>query len=274
MVVTNNNSEHTPNNKELSIQISLNGLSFCILQSETNTISFLKNFSFDKKQSPFETLNQLKSIFETEDQLNDNFTSICVIHVNELSVLVPKPLFSEAALADYLKFNTKILKSDFITYDNIPCNDSVNVYVPYVNINNYIYDKFGTFTFKHFSTVLVEQILLIEKNSETQKVYAHMASNHFEIVIVNKGSLLLYNTFEYSTSEDFIYYLLFAAEQLGLNPEVCELVFLGDIVKDDAIYTIAYKYIRHVSFGNRFDNYKYLTAPKTNYSDFTLIKSF
>tara|TARA_R110002049_G_scaffold309155_1_gene517702 strand:- start:18922 stop:19740 length:819 start_codon:yes stop_codon:yes gene_type:complete len=260
--------------KELSIQISLSGLSFCILQPDTQTISHLKHIDFDKKLSPFEVLNQLKSTFETEMALNDSFKNTYVIHVNELSALVPKPLFQEDCLADYLKFNTKILKSDFITYDTIASNDSVNVYVPYVNINNYIYEKFGAFTFKHFSTVLIEQILSIEKNAETEKVYAHLGSNHFEIVVVNKGALQLYNTFEYATSEDFIYYLLFAAEQLGLNPETFNLVLIGDVVKDDAIHAIAYKYIRHVSFGNRFDNYTYQTAPKTNYSDFTLIKNF
>jgi hypothetical protein len=273
MAQTNNILKNT-NTIELSIQISLNGLSFCILEPDTNTIAYLKHFCFDKKLSPFEALDRLKSVFDTENILNDGFSNIFVIHVNELSALVPKPLFKEDCLADYLKFNTKILKSDFITYDTIATNDSINVYVPYVNINNYIYEKFGAFTFKHFSTVLIEQILCIEKNSETQKVYAHIESNHFEIVIVNKGNLQLYNTFEYTTTEDFIYYLLFTAEQLGLNPETFNLILIGNVAKEDAIYAIAYKYIRHVSFGSRFDTYNYVIAPKTNYSDFTLIKSF
>lgn len=273
MAQTSNISEKI-NNKDLSIQISLSGLSFCILQRDIDTILYLEHFCFDKKLSPFDVLDRLTSTFETEETLNDTFDSISVIHVNELSALVPKPLFKEDCLADYLKFNSKILKSDFITYDTISINDSVNVYVPYVNINNFIYEKFGAFTFKHFSTVLIEQVLLMEKNAKVQKVYAHIGSNHFEILIVNKGALQLYNTFEYTTSEDFIYYLLFTAEQLGLNPETLQLIFIGDVVKDDSIYAIAYKYIRHVSFGNRFDSYIYETKSKTNYSDFTLIKNF
>ena len=273
MAQTSNISEKT-NNKELSIQISFNGLSFCILNLDSNTITNLKHFNFDKKLSPFDALDVLKSKFEEENLLNESFKNIYVSHVNELSTLVPKPLFKEDCLADYLKFNSKILKSDFITYDAISSNDSVNVYVPYVNINNYIYDKFGAFTFKHFSTVLIEQILLIEKNAEHLKVYAHIDSNHFEIVIVNKGVLQLYNTFEYTNSEDFIYYLLFTAEQLKLNPETFNLVLIGDVDKESSIYSTAYKYIRHVSFGNRFDNYNFEVTPKTNYSDFTLIKNF
>ncbi|AUP77215.1 DUF3822 family protein [Flavivirga eckloniae] len=261
-------------NTELSIQISLSGLSFCILQKDTNTISFLKSFDFDKKLNPLEILDYLKNTFNTETALQKSFANICVIHDNELSTLVPKPLFEEDCIADYLKFNSKILKSDFIAHDDIVLNDSVNVYVPYININNFIYEKYGAFTFKHLSTILIEEILNIEKNSHTPKVYLNVSKNNFEIIITEKGKLLLYNTFEYNTKEDFIYYLLFTVEQLKLNPETLNLIFIGDTHKDDDLYKIAYKYIRNISFGTRNDNYKYEVNPKYNHSDFTIIKSF
>ena len=269
-----NKNNNNLTNLELSIQISLSGLSFCILQKESHIISALKHFNFNKKLNPLEILDYLKNIFNTETILQESFANICVIHDNELSTLVPKPLFEEDSLADYLKFNSKILKSDFIAYDDILLNDSVNVYVPYININNFIYEKFGNFTFKHISTILIEEILLIEKNAHALKVYLNVNKNHFEIIITEKGKLLLYNTFEYTTKEDFIYYVLFTVEQLKLNPETLNLVFIGDIHKDDDLYQIAYKYIRNVSFGNRNDHYKYHETPKHDHSDVTLIKSF
>ncbi len=261
-------------NQELSIQISLSGLSFCILQRDTNTITYLNNTAFERKVNPIELLDKLKDAFNTIEALKVSFNSVNVIHVNDLSSLVPKPLFDEDNLADYLKFNSKILKSDFLSFDEISINDSFNVYVPYVNVNNFIYDLFGSFTYKHFSTVLIENILSLEKNTVDTKVYVHISSNHFEILVIEKGNLLIYNTFEYTTKEDFIYYLLFTTEQLQLNPETLQLVFLGDINKEHALFEMAYKYIRNISFGNRLDTYDYKIEPKTNYSDFTLIKSF
>lgn len=261
-------------NQELSIQLSLSGLSFCILQKDANTISTLKQINFEKKLNPLEILDQLKHLFNTETLLQNSFENVYLIHENELSVLVPKPLFNEDCLADYLKFNSKILKSDFITFDSIELNDSVNVYVPYVNINNFIYDKFGTFTFKHASTVLIQQILLIEKNTDSSNVYAHISTDHFEIIITEKGKLLLYNTFEFHSKEDFIYYVLFTTEQLKLNPETFTLTLLGDVLEEDELYKIAYKYVRHVSLGKRHDSYNYLEQPKTDHSNFTLINSF
>ena len=272
MVVTNNDITHK-NYKKLSIQVSLSGLSFCVLNKDSNTIIEVKELRFEKRLNPFEVLDELKVLFENESTLNNSFTNVTIVHNNDLSTLVPEALFNKNHVADYLKFNSKILKSDFIAYDSILENSSINVYVPYININNYIYDKFGTFIFKHISSVLIESILRIEKASTTPKVYIHVSLNHFEIIIIKEGKLELYNTFVYNSKEDFIYYILFTAEQLNLNPETLNLVFIGDITEDDEIYNIAYKYIRNISFGNRNDDFEYIDKPKSNYSNFTLLKS-
>ena len=261
------------NNKELSIQISLNGLSFCVLNTLKQKIINLKYFSNEKKQTPYELLDTVKHLFNTEEALAGNFDKVTLIHVNELATLVPKALFNEESIADYLKLNSKILKTDFITYDTITTNESINVYVPYVNVNNFIYDRFGDFTYKHFSTVLIESILVIEKNTNDSKLYINVSETHFEIIATKDGKLLLYNTFEYNTAEDFIYYALFTIEQLALNPETINVILLGAIAEGDVLYNIIYKYIRHVSFGNRMDTYTFIEKPTSTYSNYTLLKS-
>jgi len=275
MVPTTNNISDK-SNLRLSIQVSLNGLSFCILNVETQTFVYLKTVRFNNKLNPKEVLFKLRSFFESEKPLQQKFSTIIAIHKNELSSMVPSALFNEDNLADYLKFNNKILRTDFITFDNIDINDSVNVYIPFVNINNYLYEKFGEFTFKHFSTILTEQILNAEKNSEKPKMYINICVGNFEIVVVEKGDLRLYNTFEYKTKEDFIYYILYTAEQLKLNPESLELIFTGNIDSKDELYNIAYKYVRFVCFSKRFNSYKYKeeAQPDHDYSQVVILNSF
>lgn len=275
MIQKRNNTNHNITNKVLSIQVSLNGLSFCILNTQTNSIMYIKEFPKTKKLTPEELLDALKHIFNTETVFADRFDNLIVTHVNELSVFVPKPMFNENDISSYLKLNSKILKTDFITHDEITINDSVSVYVPYININNYIYDQFGEFTYRHYSSILVETLLAAEKNNNEPKLYAHICDNHFELIAIKNSKLLLYNTFEYKTAEDFIYYVLFTTEQLALNPETIKLVFLGDVVKDDLIYTIAYKYIRNISLGERNTTFNITTnAPIAKHNHFTLLNSF
>ena len=269
-----NKSIENENKLELSIQISLNGLSFCVLDTNINTITYLKHIPLDKKSTPLKVLDILENTFKTENVLQASYSNVHVIHDNELSTIVPKEFFNDNHLADYLKFNSKILKSDFIAYDEININNSINVYVPYVNINNFIYDMFGSFSYKHISTILIEKILEAEKFANNDKMYVHVEQSHFNVVVVSNGKLKLYNTFEFNTKEDFIYYILFTAEQLELDPETLDVILLGRIKSDDENYNIIYKYIRHISFGTRFDDYKFSSAPKSNHSDFPLIHSF
>ncbi|TNJ41727.1 DUF3822 family protein [Tamlana fucoidanivorans] len=274
MAQTSNITNNKLTKLSLSIQISLSGLSFCILDTQSNTILHLKEKHFGKKLNPLDILNELTDLFNTDTYLANNFYRVTVIHDSDLSVQVPKTLFNEANLADYLKFNSKILKTDFVTFDALNEQDIINVYVPYVNVNNFIYDQFGDFTFKHISTVLIEELLHFEKHATSLKFYVHVSKDNFQIIVIEKGKLKLYNSFNYQTDQDFIYYILFTAEQLGLNPETFELLFLGDVNKEDALYQIAYKYIRTIAFGNIMDNYKFENShTASNYSNFVLIKS-
>ncbi len=275
MVPTTNNIKKTSNLK-LSIQASLSGLSFCITNTETNTIDYLKVFNFEKKLNPNEVLNNLDEAFESEEALKQPFSDIMVIHKNELATIVPAALFNEDNLADYLKFNNKILSTDYITFDKIDLNDSFNVYIPFININNYLYDRFGEFTYKHFSTIFLEQVLNAEKNAEKPKMYVNVGNENFEIIVVENGSLKFFNSFEFKTKEDFIYYILFTSEQLKLNPETFELIFTGNIDSKDGLYIIAYKYVRFVFFSKRLDNYKFSdqAQPENNHSQFVILNSF
>lgn len=234
--------------KKLSIQISLSGLSFCILNSADNKIDFLKRIDFKSRLTPEAVLEHLKNNVAQEPLLSNTFDSVLVLFQNELSNFVPQKFFDDKHSADYLKFSSKIIKTDFISHDIIEVHNMVNVFVPYININNYVFEVYGEFEYKHASTVLLEHALKEEQNSEAHKMYINVASFHYEMIIVKKGQLQLYNTFEYHTKEDFIYFILFAIEQLKLNPETLIVKLSGVIEKDDALFKILYTYVRCVEF--------------------------
>lgn len=268
IILTNNNILDSI--YELSIQVNLNGLSFFVLNTMDSKIEFLESVNFDKKQTPQALLDHLTHSFNSLETLQRQFGKVTVIHDNELATLVPKPLFDETNLVDYLKFNTKILKTDFITYDALTIEDLMVVYVPLVNINNFIFERFGSFEYKHSATILLNRVLTLEKNSKSLKMYLNIEESHFEIVVVENNKLKFYNRFEYTAKEDFIYYLLFTAEQLQLNPEEFPAVLMGSISEDDDLFKIAYKYVRHVSLLST-DAMLYSNGASSKY--FTLLNS-
>jgi len=214
----------------LSIQVSLNGLSFCVSNSEV--------------------LAKIKHSFDNHAVLKRSFETVEVIYQNNLYTCVPKALFTPDTLKDYLKHTIKVLENDFIAYDELDQHEIVMVYIPYANINNFFFENFGSFTYKHAATILVDRMLSKEKNKETTTVFTHMNATSFDLVVIAKGNLMLSNSYRYETGEDFLYYVMFVAEQLRLNPEEFRLILLGNISKDSPCYTVARTYIRHVDFGS------------------------
>ena len=255
----------------LSIQVSLSGLSFFVLDNSKGQVVDLIHTPFEKIHTPQELLDQLVHHFNTHKVLQQSFSKTTVIHDNEMVTLVPSALFEEKHLSDYLKYNTKIFKTDFITYDVIKNDDIMVVYVPFVNINNYIFERFGSFEYKHSTTVALDRILKIQKNSAKESMLINVTETYFDLVVTKNNTLQLYNRFEYQTKEDFIYYILFVMEQLGLNAEEYGCVFMGSIKKDDDLYSIAYKYIRHVSLLSKD---KMLYTSNNSTENFTILNSF
>ena len=174
--------------------------------------------------------------------MQHSFNQVTLLYATNLYTLVPVSLFDEKKASEYLKFNSKILANDFISHDTLKNQDLVVVYVPYININNYFFEKYGSFQYYHTTSILIRTIMNAEKFSNEAKVYLHVQTESFDCLIVKEGKLILCNTFSYRTPEDFIYYLLFCMEQLKLNPESTEVVLSGDIKKESEIYTIVYKY--------------------------------
>lgn len=232
--------------KKLTIQVSLNGFSFCIVDTLSEKVIALKNIHFDAFQKSANITDLYSLVFNEHPELLEKYDEILVIHSNNLSTFVPTALFDADYLGSYLQYNTKVFETDFFTYDQLHTYEMNNVYIPYVNMNNFFIDRFGSFEYKHANTVLVSKLLDVSKNNDERKMFIHKSESHFEIVVIQNQKLLFFNSFDYTTPEDFIYYLLFTAEQLQLNPENFKLEIVGDCLENDAYYSLIYKYIRNV----------------------------
>nr|WP_314835360.1 DUF3822 family protein [uncultured Flavobacterium sp.] len=245
--------------KKLSIQVSLTGLSFCCFDTLNNTVTSFNEVHFDTFHKATKIEDLFADAFRDHPELKDSYDEILVIHNNNLSTFVPEPLFDENFLGSYLQYNTKVFETDFFAFDEIPNYQMNAVYIPYVNINNFFIDQFGSFDYKHANSILVSKLLVASKNKDEKKMFVHINTGHFEIIVVQNQKLLLFNSFDYNTPEDFLYYILFTAEQLNLNPENFPLELIGNIDTESDYFKIAYKYIRNVSLIDvedlRWNNY-------------------
>lgn len=269
---------HNPNitekkYKKLAIQVSTEGLSFCVTDTLNQRVLSFREVHFDLSNKTASIEELYGSAIRSHSELAEKYDEILLLHHNNLSTFVPTALFDEHFIGSYLQYNVKVFESDFFAHDEIPAYHMNSVYVPNVSINNFFVDQHGTFDYKHAHTVLVTKLLETSKNVDEKKVFVHFNKHHFEIVVVQNQNLLLFNCFEYKTPEDFVYYLLFTAEQLNLNPESFKLELLGDISESSEFFKLAYKYIRNVALYDTDDMHHNDFSATDNRKHFILFHS-
>ena len=228
----------------LSIQLGLNGFSFCIATAEGQVLS---NFNESSGENPYteqELFIKILDAFDKKPELQAKFNPIEVIYHNDLFALVPQELFDVNNASTYLNYSVKTLATDYISHDNIKGTDIINVFIPYININNFLIDQLGEYNYQHSSALLIEKALELSKNKFSEKVFVFISKGIFEVIVTKGSELLLFNSFAYSSNEDLLYYLLFCMEQLSLSPNEIEVQLLSEI--DSELYDLIFTYVRHV----------------------------
>jgi hypothetical protein len=261
---------------ELILQIGLDSLLLTVRDKSKNKYIALENYTFQNVYN-FDVVSDLLAIVAKESKLiAHHYKSVVCLITNNLSTLVPNPLFKEEKKQTYLTFNTSIDNGELIIVDDLKNIEAKNIFALPTSIKSKLDELFKHITYHHASSILINSLMVANKNKTTKKLYIHFQAAHFEIMVIKGKELLFYNTFNYHSAEDFIYYLLFVCEQLHLNPETIDVVLLGGIEKNSTIYTIAQKYIRNLKFGERTDgadySYQLQTLPKHSY--FTLFNNY
>ncbi len=239
----------------LIIKLGSNIIDLILSDSTGNIVEYVQK-EFKEKLSPKKLLKKLDEIIN-ESEINISCViSVKLIVFNKLSTLVPKNLFDEKLSLEYLKFNSKLLKNDFAANDLIEEIEAVNVFLPFVNVNNYLIEKFGSFHYYHFSTILIKKLLKYNTYKDSS-IYANVQLNYLQILIFKNKKLQYYNNFEFKEKEDILYFTLLVMEQNKINNTKTKLLLLGDINDKSDTFKLLSKFIKNI------DIIKYKNSKKT-----------
>ena len=256
----------------LIIHISIDNIWLVINEKAKNKYIAFENYALKDIYDFNMGLDLLDLLIKESKLLPHNYKSVSCVLVNNLSTIIPNPLFEEDQKKMYLKFNATLTGDEMVMADDIINLDAKNVFALPPLLKTKLESLYSTVSFHHFSSALIEGLLSQNKNQTTKKLFVHIQPSHFEAIVIEGKNLIFYNTFNHHTAEDFIYYLLFVCEQLQLNPENIEVILLGEVEKNSAIYSITQKYIRNLKFGERTTDadysYQLQKLPKHQY--FTL----
>jgi hypothetical protein len=232
-------------NYDLSLQVSHDGLSFCLLDSIRNKFVLLRSYESedDKKLKTAE----IEDLIHKDDFLNRSFRSVKIIMPSAKCTLVPSQLFDPAHKDDYFLFNYIPDENSIILNNKVSNHDTYIVFSVSNPLHNLVSDKFPGVTIMHH----LKPLLLNAPNKHIlhggKYVQLHIEKDFFNLLVINEKKLIFSNTFSYRNVSDILYFVMYTFTNLGLKQE--ETLFLSGMAEYyDELYTNISEYIRSVRF--------------------------
>ena len=91
-------------------------------------------------------------------------------------------------------------------------------------------------------------------NGKHVRIHVHMDRLH--LAVLDQSEIILVNSFDYSTAEDFLYFALLAYEQLDIDVNEHPLILSGEISRAGQLFPLLYRYIREIRFMNWPNDWK------------------
>ena len=250
MQKSQNNNDLDINFKELSIQINLDGLSFCIFNPVLGCVESIYNFpmNFGYKTEE-EVSREVQLVIQAEEDLRQDFSNIKVLHNTPLFALIPQALYGEKEQAiQYLKYSIDVrdVSPQAVEIDKILPIETINAYLPNRIVNQSLLTYYGRFDYQHFATALLKMFLKHYASHAYELMYIYAEVGSFYFVVFRGKKLYYFNRFSYETIEDFLYYILFSIEQLNINTEEVALYITGEVSPTALFYNKVRRYVKQI----------------------------
>ena len=193
-----------------------------------------------------------KSPVKISKKYNEVFISIANTHF----AIIPKALFDASQIKSYINLNTKVPESFVFKSKVLDKEGIVICFAIPKELNDWTKKIFPKATISHELAVGLQSIIRDFHSLSEEKVILNVHKNYFDFIYLKNGKLNFANSFSYIEKEDFLYFVLFTAEQLEINPLEIETYLLGEIKTGSETHQLLFQYIKKLHFGNRNKNIK------------------
>lgn len=237
----------------LGIIIDYNDLQLCVMDKKNSKCLLFERYELMSVSNNDQLVEQVKEIYDNHHLLQAGYwKSISVAFRNHKFTLLPKSLFSENTKEEYLKINTKIVEEDEVVLYNIQPNlDAVNVFAFPRKLHEFIKASYPTkeVSFSHETAPFIQGCL--QNAREDRIVYLNAELDSLTVVVTNNSTLEYCNKFQFFTSEDLLYYVLYVMKELNLSQENTKVTIWGDFDFSTDQIDQLYKHIRNIKIGDR-----------------------
>jgi len=250
----------------LSIGIAADSISFCLSDPDRNSYTQLASFENYTYQGVRRLDNEvieimIEKVISLNPWLRGKFASVNILFEDCRFTLLPLPLFDLNSYQSIYQYNFNNTIGEDVLYSSLPVSDVVLIYGVPAGLVESLKKRFPIVLFFHGNFPLLTVFINKYRNEDNKgSVLVNFRNNAMDVLIINDRKLQLLNSYTCKTDDDVIYFLIFAIEQMGLNPETVDLLLSGKIERDSKLHALIKKYVRNIRFINRNDDFKYCYA--------------
>jgi len=189
-------------------------------------------------------VDELQKLLQDQPELHKNYARTIVLFSYRECTLIPEEVYRDDDKEKYINLLFGDNFSGKCYSMHLPDLGNYLVYKAPSSLDNLYNEFFPGSIYYHSTGFLLKTLSRISINYKKPLVHAHFSKNYFEMAIFSKGKLLFYNSFEFQTSEEIAYYILYALKQWKV--EAKRIMVSGQMLADsDELYWLK-KYVHEI----------------------------
>ena len=164
--------------------------------------------------------------------------------------LLPSAVFSEENIELFWKLNFGESDTQHLSFfsDRLKWPDVVTIYaIPAASVD-FLREIFPSIQFINQQSVQILDSLFENKKENNSQVYIQIHRDFFDVLVLQKGKIILANSYLFQNKDEFLYFSINMFEQLQLDPHSTEIILSGEIDEKDEKAISLRRYIRTVDF--------------------------
>ena len=239
----------------LSIQVNLNGFSFSVYDPYSKTVLCLKHIPFQNTAIDQDDLtNKIVSIIQGEKILHRKFKFVSFTYQSIKSTLIPKKHFQKDSLKQVFEQNHQMDDLDELHFNELRAMDGYNVFTVPNYLGNEFTQRYRRVYFYHHATCMILEALKHDETHMDSRVYINVNSGFFDVLIVKGKQVYLYNTFQFRSPDDLVFYVVSVFKQLHLAPGKAYIHYSGFISSESSELQLLRKFLGNVHACNPNEN--------------------
>ena len=227
----------------LSIRLSTDGFSFSIYNPIDGNDFYHRTFPVNTQRS---MAANVKAFLAATEELKHKFKQTNILIHSPRYTIIPLEFFEDDSMESIFYQNVREKKNEIILCNIMSKSSSVVIFSLDKLTHVFLSEQFPGARFFSSISPQIEHLTIKSKLGNCKKLYTNIHHDSIDVTALDKGRLLLVNTYPTPSKNDIEYFILNIWQQAGFDQQRDELHIAGATETKKIIIPELRKYISHV----------------------------